>query len=252
MLVVWSQEDPTRQLVWPTRLVWPPLDSKTHLLPGNSGSTIAGPTLVGTEELKQQRNEVIAKRSHRKILFCSLGTSREMELIRWSTSSLTSSARVVSCWTIKTLPGIYHLPTFQHFARIKRSILVACTRQGTWTVIWGQLKETQVPYVQRLSLCHKHLSSHQSKPYFAKFHICWLISSAKAIFCHVPPCFRQLFEESREWHLVAVVQHSSSTVCYPSWHAMVLYGIVWLGLLSVMAIRKEKHGHIGRLRLYNA
>ena len=37
-----------------------------------------------------------------------------------------------------------------------------------------------------------------------------------------------------------------------AFYGMALYGIVWLGLLSVMAIRKEKHGHIGRLRLYNA
>ena len=72
---------------------------------------IASPTLLGTRELKQQRNEVIAKRSHHRIFCCSLGNNSggEMELITWPTSSLTSSARVVSCWTIKTLPRIYHL-----------------------------------------------------------------------------------------------------------------------------------------------
>ena len=72
---------------------------------------VASPTLLGTLELKQQRNEVIAKRSHHQILFCSLGNNSggEMELITWPTSSLTSSARVVSCWTIKTLAAIYHL-----------------------------------------------------------------------------------------------------------------------------------------------
>ena len=150
-----------------------------------------------------------------------------MELVRWSTSSLTSSARVVSCWTIKTLPGIYHLPTFQHFARIKRSILVACTRQGTWTVIWGELKVTQVPYVQHLS-CQlpsvKTIFCRTLNTTLAD----WFIKP-KPYFAQILPCFGQLFEESREWHLVAVVQHSSSTACYPSWrsmvwHCMALYG----------------------------
>ena len=54
---------------------------------------------------------------------------------------------------------------------------------------------------------------------------------------------------------MAVVQHSSSAECYQSWYCMVqhcifwfgmvLYGVVWYSLLSVMAIRREKHRHMG-------
>ena len=69
---------------------------------------------------------------------------KEMELIRWFlTSSLTSSARVVSCSTIKTLPPRNLSSSSRaHFARIKRSILVACcTRHGEHGLGIGQLFE---------------------------------------------------------------------------------------------------------------
>ena len=74
---------------------------------------------------------------------------KEMELIRWFlTSSLTSSARVVSCSTIKTLPYrkfiIFQPRTFFQNQTEHIGGMLYKTR-GTWswnwTVIWGGLTQ---------------------------------------------------------------------------------------------------------------
>ena len=131
---------------------------------------------------------------------------------------------------------------------------------------------------------------HQSMPCFVNFHICTLqrenhrlafidqlidFFRGGHILQYISPCFRQLFEESWEWHphgsrpafilrCLLSVMVWYSVVWYNSmvWYGMLWYGMVWggvvwdgiawYGLLSVMAIRKEKHGHIGRPGLYNA